>query len=244
MPRRTLDRFLSRSGAASRTEAATLIESGRVAVNGRRVFDPGQWIDPDRDEVTLDGERVTRTASRVALFNKPRGVLVTRHDPQGRPTVTDTLPAPFSDDSALKPVGRLDQASAGLLLFVTDTDLGARLLDPEHHVAKRYRVKLRPAPSESGLEAWREGMEIGDSTPTLPAEVEVERLGEKSGVVTVTLVEGRNRQIRRMAEATGAEVEWLVRTHFGPLELGDLPPGEARWATAEERAALERASRG
>lgn len=169
------------------------------------------------------------------VFNKPRGVVSTLHDPDGRPTLLDTLPEQFKNNRALRPVGRLDRASAGLLLWTDDTDFANHLLSPETRLDKEYRVKVRPAPSEASLEAWRSGLDIGDETSTSPAKVEVEKVSEKSAVLRVTLREGRNRQIRRMAEAVGAKIEWLVRIRFGAIQLGDLAPGEARDATAEER---------
>lgn len=237
--RRTIDRFLSRAGVATREEAARAAAAGRITVNGEVVRDPGTWIDTAHDEVRLDGRRVEPLRSaRIILFNKPRGVVTTLADPEGRPAIRDALPEPYRSDAALRPVGRLDRASAGLLLLTDDTDLAARLLDPAAKVEKEYRVKLRPALSLEGLEAWRQGLDIGEREPTRPAAVEVERTGEKSAVLRVTLREGRNRQIRRMAAACGCEVEWLVRVRIGPIELGDLPAGGAREATEEERRAL------
>jgi 23S rRNA pseudouridine2605 synthase len=237
--RRTLDRFLSRSGVATREEAARAAADGRVTVNGAVVRDAGAWIDAGRDEIRLDGRRVVpREVTRLVLFNKPRGIVTTLSDPEGRPAIRDALPEPYRSDPALRPVGRLDRASAGLLLLTDDTDLAARLLDPVAKVEKEYRVKLRPPLAEESLAAWRRGLDIGEGGRTRPAAVEVEREGEKSAVLRVVLGEGRNRQIRRMAAACGSEVEWLVRVRIGPIELGALPPGGAREATDEERAGL------
>ena len=237
--RRTLDRYLSRCGVATREDAKRAIVAGRVKVGGQVIRDADHWITPGRDRVTLDGRPVReRTSTQVVLFNKPRGVVSTFSDPEGRPTLRDTLPSPWRDDPGLRPVGRLDRASAGLLLFTDSTDLADRLLSPEFHVEKEYRVKVRPAPSDATLAAWRRGVDIGDATPTAPAGITLERTSEKSAVIGFVLREGRNRQIRRMAEAAGSKVEWLVRRRFGPIALGDLPPGEARLATADELSAL------
>lgn len=237
--RRTLDRFLSRAGVASREEAARAAAAGRVTVNGAVVRDAGAWIDVERDDVRLDGRPVVaRDRTRLVLLNKPRGIVTTLSDPEGRPGIRDALPEPFRSDRALRPVGRLDRASAGLLLLTDDTDLAARLLDPASKVEKEYRVKLRPPLAPADLAAWRTGLDLGGGERTRPAAVEVEREGEKSAVLRVTLREGRNRQIRRMAAACGSEVEWLVRVRIGPIALGDLPAGAAREASAEERAAL------
>jgi 23S rRNA pseudouridine2605 synthase len=234
--RRTLDRTLSRAGAATREGAARAIRDGRVTVGGAIVRDPATWIDPERDEVRLDGEIVLPLArTELVLLNKPRGVVTTLSDPEGRPTVRDLLPA---GSGTLRPVGRLDRASAGLLLLTNDTDLAERLLDPAEKIEKEYRVKLRPPPDEPTLAAWRRGVDIGDETPTRPAQVEIERAGPKSAVLRIVLREGRNRQIRRMAAAAGCEVEWLVRVRIGPIELGELPPGGTRDATTEERRAI------
>ncbi|MFQ5653535.1 MAG: pseudouridine synthase, partial [Planctomycetota bacterium] len=203
------------------------------------VTDPCRWIDTAADRVTVDGRQARPIArSRVVIYNKPRGVLVTRRDPEGRPTVHEELPEAFRGDPSLRPVGRLDRASAGLLLFTDDTDLADGLLGPDSGVHKTYRVKLVPTPSQEDLSRLRAGIDIGDATPTAPARIEVERRGVKSAVLRVTLAEGRNRQIRRMAAAVACEVEWLVRTAFGAIRLGNLRPGDAREATTEECAAL------
>ncbi len=242
--RRTVDRFLSRCGIASRTRAAGLIREGRVAVNGRTATDPDQWIDPARDRVTVDGAPVAAPARhQLVLFNKPRGVLVTERDPQGRPTVRDALPEPFRSDPALRPAGRLDQDSGGLLLFTSDNDLAEAILDKRSRLAKRYRVKFVPAPDPPALETMRRGVEIGDRTPTLPARIRVERTGPRSAVLEIEIVEGRNRQIRRMAAAVGCQVQWLVRVAIGPVRLEALEVGEAREATEAEAEALRAEAR-
>ncbi|MEM7262159.1 MAG: pseudouridine synthase [Planctomycetota bacterium] len=232
--RRTIDRYLSRCGVASREEARRWIAAGRVAVNGRVTERADRWIDPSRDQVTVDGRAVSeRHSTQVVIFNKPRGVLVTASDPDGRPVVSDVVPERFRS-SALRPVGRLDKASAGLLLLTDDTDLAAKLLDPTSHVEKEYRVKVSPAPSEATLGRWRTGTDIGDATPTAPAVVAIERESERSTVLRFTLTEGRNRQIRRMVAAESGEIEWLVRLRFGPIKLGELEPGEAREVSKSE----------
>ncbi len=210
-----------------------------MQVDGETVRDLDRWIDPVQSRITLDGTVVLpRTGTAIVVFNKPRGFITTLSDPEGRPTVRDALPEPFASDRALRPVGRLDRASAGLLLFTDDTDVAERLLSPATKLEKEYRVKVRPALDLEALEAWRRGIDIGDETKTAPAQVEVEKVSPKSAVVRVTLKEGRNRQIRRMAEASGSRVEWLVRVRFGPIELGELAPGEARIADTLERRGL------
>ena len=218
-----------------------MILRGRVSVSGRVERDPGRWVSPGRQEITLDGQPVNPIQeTTLVLFNKPRGVVSTLSDPEGRPCLRDALPHPLAEIRGLRPIGRLDRASAGLLLWSNDTDLAQQLLDPEFHVEKEYRVKVRPQLSDDELQAWRQGLNIGDRELTLPAGVEVERTSKKSAVLRVTLREGRNRQIRRMAQVGDHQVEWLVRVRLGPIELGDLGAGEARLATHEEQLALER----
>ena len=239
-----LVRFLSKCNVASREQARALVRAGRVRVNGRVVREGALRIDPQRDRVLLDDDVVTWPDPAADLVwwmvNKPRGVLATTHDPEGRPTVMDLVPTPVAP--GLAPVGRLDKASAGLLLLANDNRLAARLLDPRSHVAKRYRVKARGHPGEEALRRWRcetlrvQGLALG------PMDVEVERSGPRSTWLWITLAEGRNRQIRRRLEAEGHDVEVLVRVAFGPLELGTLPPGAARRLTGPERALLEEAA--
>lgn len=237
-----LERLLSKWRVASRTEAQTLVREGRVCVGGHVTRDPRRWIDPVAESVEVDGVRVgDRTTGRERvwlLLNKPRGVVATTHDPQGRPTVMDLVAA--QRVPGLAPVGRLDLASAGLLLLTDDAALADRLLDPRSHVAKTYRVKVRGHATAATLDALRRDTLVEDGLTLGPMEVEVEREGPRSTWLTIRLREGKNRQIRRRLEALGHEVEVLVRTHFGPIALGDLPPRAARTLTAEELRALAR----
>ncbi|MEM7166421.1 MAG: pseudouridine synthase [Planctomycetota bacterium] len=237
--RRTIDRYLSRCGAATRGEAARLVAAGRVKVNGQRVTDVNAWINIARDEVTIDGKAVElQTDRRIVAYNKPRGVLVTANDPEGRPTVLQKLPEEFRKDRTLRPVGRLDKASGGLLLLTNDNDLSARILDSNTKLMKFYRVKVRPAADSSAVHRLRIGVDIGDKRRTDTARVEVERESPKSSVLRIGIHEGRNRQIRRMATAVGCEVEWLVRIAIGPIELGDAEVGSARDLSRDEVEAL------
>ncbi len=217
-----------------------MIRRGRVSVAGKIERDPGRWVSPGREVITLDGHLVKPIRkTTLVLFNKPRGIVSTLSDPEGRPCLRHALPKPLSEIRGLRPVGRLDRASAGLLLWTNDTDLAQQLLDPEFHVEKEYRVKLRPQLNDEELQAWRQGLNIGDPELTLPAAVEVERTSKRSAVLRVTLREGRNRQIRRMAQVGDHQVEWLVRVRLGPIELGALGAGEARLATQQELLALK-----
>lgn len=238
-----LVRFLSKCNVASRAQARDLVRAGRVTINGRVVKDGSRRVDPVRDRVTLDGVAVSLDdAARDVtwwMVNKPRGAVSTTSDPEGRPTVMDLVPRPHP--AGLAPVGRLDKASAGLLLLANDNALAARLLDPRTHVEKVYRVKVRGHPDATTLHGWRtehvheEGLDLG------PMRVDVERVGPRSTWLVIGLSEGRNRQIRRRMEAAGHEVEVLIRLAFGPLALEDLAPGAARRLTAGELAALRAA---
>ena len=239
-PALPLVRYLSRCNVASRTQARQLVLAGRVRVNGRVCTEGARRIDPRRDGVTLDHVEVRLPQGERELVwwvaNKPRGVVCTTKDPEGRPTVMDLVPPPHAP--GLAPVGRLDKASAGLIVLTNDAVAADRLLAPGSHVPKTYRVKVRGHPSGDVLRAWRtetrevEGLALG------PMAVELEREGPKSTWLRITLDEGKNRQIRRRCGADGHEVQVLVRVAFGPLVLGELAPGAARPLSADEQAAL------
>ncbi|MFM8979609.1 MAG: pseudouridine synthase [Planctomycetia bacterium] len=235
-----LERLLSRWRVASRTQAQQWVRAGRVSVAGRVTHDPRRWVDPAAEEVCVDGVRAGPPAASGPacwlLLNKPRGVVSTTHDPEGRPTVMDLVRAHAVP--GLAPVGRLDKASAGLLLLTDDARLADRLLDPASHLAKRYRVKVRGRVQPPMLEALRSTALEEDGLVLGPMQVEVEREGPRSCWLAVVLREGKNRQIRRRLEALGLEVEVLVRTAFGPLELGTLPAGAVRVLDPHEVAAL------
>jgi 23S rRNA pseudouridine2605 synthase len=177
----------------------------------------------------VDGGLVGVEAREVWAVNKPRGVVSTAREPGGRRAVVELV----DSEARLYPVGRLDADSTGLLLLTNDGELANRLTHPRYEVAKTYVVELRRPPSEADLRRLADGVALDDG-PTAPAELR--RLGERE--VEVTLREGRNRQVRRMAEAVGNEVTALRRVRFGPVALGDLPEGAARRLSADEVAAL------
>ena len=236
-----LARALSRAGRATRTEAARLVAAGRVRVDGRVVRDPEHRVDPARARIVVDGLPLAAPpahgAAEVLLLNKPRGLLVTRSDPDGRPTVFDLLPR---DRGLLRCVGRLDASSAGLLLATSDTRLASAIEDPAAGIPRVYRVKVRPRLADGTRAALLAGAVI-DGKRVRPAAVEVESHGPRSSWVLLTLREGRNREIRRLCAGAGLEVEHLVRVAFGPVLLGDLAPG--RWRPlGEEEARLLRAA--
>lgn len=238
-----LERLLSKWRVASRTQAQALVRAGRVTVDGRTVRDPRRWVVPGREALALDGRPLgapgTAGGTVYLLLNKPRGVLSTTRDPEGRPTVMDLVRAHAT--AGLAPVGRLDQASAGLLLLTDDHELAARLLDPRSHVAKAYRVKVRGHLAPEAIESLRRDTLEEDGLRLGPMEVAIESVGPRSTWLEITLCEGKNRQIRRRLEALGHEVEVLVRTRFGPLPLGDLPAGGTRVLTSADVERLRKA---
>lgn len=236
-----LNRYLARSGVASRRAADELIASGRVLVNGRRPPPEGRLVDPEVDRVTIDGAPVEPAAGHAYLaLNKPAGFVVTASDPRGRPTIYDLL-GEHTGGRRLFYVGRLDAATRGLLLVTDDGELANRLAHPRHKVAKEYEAVVRGVPSEGDLRALRGGIELEDGR-TGPAEVEL--IGSAAGASTLRVVirEGRNRQVRRMLEAVGHEVRGLRRTAFGPIRLGRLKEGSTRRLRDAEVDALRAAA--
>jgi 23S rRNA pseudouridine2605 synthase len=233
---------LSKWHVASRKEAEDLVRKGRVAVNGSDGRDVARPVNPARDRIEVDGARIgppDRASYAYFVVNKPRGVVTTTKDPEGRRTVMDLVPG--APAPGLAPVGRLDQDSAGLLLLTNDHGLAARLLDPVSHVAKTYRVKVKGRVDEDVLHRMRTERVVVDGLELEPFAVAVESVGPRSTWLRITLEEGKNRQIRRQCEALGHEVEMIVRMTFGPLELGALKPGAFRPLGAAELAALRRA---
>lgn len=209
-------------------------------MNGTATDDPDRWVDPLRDRITLDGKRIRTAARSYILLHKPKGYLTTRHDPLGRPTVYDLL---GEVGEWLAPVGRLDLETSGLLILTNDTAFGDRVTDPEHKVAKTYRVKTARPLAEDEVERLRRGVELRDGL-TRPAVVRRLRDAAAHTVIEIVITEGRNRQVRRMLEAVGNKVAKLVRTAIGPVGIGDLPEGGWRRLTAGEVAALGGGTRG
>ena len=205
--------------------------AGRVTVGGEVVRDPARDVG-EGDDVRVDGSPVGAEAREVWAVNKPAGVVSTAREPGSRPAVVELV----ESEARLYPVGRLDADSTGLVLLTNDGELANRLTHPRYEVAKAYRVELRRPPSETDLRRLARGVELDDG-PTAPAEAR--RLGERE--IEIVLREGRNRQVRRMAEAVGNEVVALRRVRFGPIELGGLPEGQARRLSAEEIASLREA---
>ena len=235
-----LNRYLARSGVASRRAADALIASGRVLVNGRRPPAEGRLVDPERDRVTVDGVPVEPAAGHVYLaLNKPAGFVVTARDPEGRYTVYDLL-GEHLQGRRLFYVGRLDTDSTGLLLMTDDGELANRLAHPRHKVPKEYLAVVRGVPSEADLRRLREGVELEDG-PTQPAEAVLIGSAARVSELRIVIREGRNRQVRRMLAAVGHEVRSLRRTAFGPIRLGRLKEGSSRRLRPAEVASLRAA---
>ncbi len=224
----SLDRALSKLGAASRAEARTLIAAGRVRLNGRVVNDPALPVVPETARLTIDGRNIRREVWRCIAFHKPRGVVTTHRDPEGRETVFDVL---GDDGRGLVAVGRLDRASSGLLLLTNDTQLANRLTDPNGRVTRRYVITVRGRVSDDAVRAIERGLEVpaaGGRRERLHASsVAIRKASNRETHLVVELTQGRNREARRLFEAVGHQVTRLHRVAFGPIELGDLPPG--RW---------------
>lgn len=223
-----LAKFLAHGGVASRRAAEKLIRDGRVTVGGVVATDPALDVD-DGDDVRVDGDLVGHEPREVWAVNKPAGVVSTAREPGRRRAVVELV----ASEARLYPVGRLDADSTGLLLLTNDGELANRLTHPRFEVPKTYRVELRRPPSAAELRRLAEGVELEDGK-TAPAGVR--RLGQRE--IEMVIREGRNRQLRRMAEAVGNRVVSLRRVRFGPIELGSLAEGGARRLGAEEVEAL------
>lgn len=229
-----LAKFLATAGVCSRRAAEEIVRCGRVSVGGELVLDPARDVGPE-DAVKLDGKPVLKQRDQVVYaVNKPAGVVSTARDPQGRPTVVSLI----ASERRLYPVGRLDIDTTGLILLTDDGELAHRLTHPRFEVPKTYRVQLGGPPiRDRALRALREGVGLDDG-PTAPAQVR--RVGP--GTIEIMIHEGRKRQVKRMCEHVGHRVRSLERVGFGPLKLGNLPPGAHRQLTAAEVRALSDAA--
>ena len=227
-----LDRALSKLGLASRTEARALILSGRVKVGGRVARDPAMTVVPETAKIAIDGRQKARTARRTIVLHKPSGVITTRRDPEGRPTVFDVL---GDEAQGLVAAGRLDRATTGLLILTTDTQLANYLTDPSNAFIRRYVVTVRGALSDDEAHAMERG--IGHMTAH---SVVIRKRSARETHLIIELTEGRNREVRQLCASVGHEVTRLKRVAFGPIELGELAPGTWRDVTKAEERALGR----
>jgi 23S rRNA pseudouridine2605 synthase len=244
MPAERLQKIIAAAGVASRRKAEELITSGRVQVNGKMVTELGTKADPEQDHIRVDG-KLLHAPERYSyiVLNKPKGYVTTVSDPEKRPTVMDLV---RSVRGRVYPVGRLDWASEGLLLLTNDGELANALMKASSNVPKTYVVKVAGQPEEAKLEKLRRGVSIaekgGRRVRTAPARIKLIREGDNPWL-EVTIVEGRNRQVRKMFEEVGHHVEKIRRVQYGPLTL-DVPPGEFRSLSLQEVAKLKKAASG
>jgi 23S rRNA pseudouridine2605 synthase len=231
--------MLSKLGVCSRSQAGQWIREGRVSLDGHVIRDPERPVLIDRQQLAVDGRPVQRAACVYVAFNKPRGLVVSASDEQGRATVYTALAA--AGLPWLGPVGRLDKASEGLLLLSNDTGWAAGITDPATHLDKTYHVQVAGKPDASVLAAMLAGTE--DAGDWLKARrVSLLRTGEKNAWLEVVLDEGRNRHIRRLLAALGFDVLRLIRVAIGPLALGGLAKGQWRRLSADEVRSLAASS--
>lgn len=225
-----LQKFMADNGVASRRKSEELIASGKVKVNGA-VASIGDKIDPKHDKVTVSGKRITVDNEFVyIMLHKPRGFITTMSDERDRNCVAQLV----SDvGKRVYPIGRLDRESEGLLLLTNDGELANAITHPKKHVPKTYRVTVRPSISEEQITKLTTGINI-DGRMTAPSEVHVLERQEGRVVISITIYEGRNRQIRKMCEALSLEVARLKRLQIGPVKLGMLPQGKYRFLTDDE----------
>jgi 23S rRNA pseudouridine2605 synthase len=229
-----IQRALARAGILSRRKAEELVANGRVTVNGA-LAQVGQTVDPDRDVILVDGNRVDRPAPlEWFVLHKPAGVITSRHDPEGRKTVFDLVPK----RPGLTYVGRLDYLTEGVLLLTTDGTAAHRLTHPSRKLERTYVASVI-GDAEDATERAHHGVELEDGV-VRPKKFRAEKLGRLRWELTITIAEGKNREVRRFCEALGLQVDRLVRVKFGPVELGDLPVGKVRSLTKVEVKALEK----
>ena len=236
-----LQKILSAAGVASRRASEQLILEGRVMVNGKTVRELGTKADPRKDAIKVDGRRIkTDVAHRYIVLYKPKGYVTTRKDPEGRKTVMDLI----GQGAYIYPVGRLDYDTEGLLLMTTDGDLAARLMHPRHEVDKEYEVIVMGTPDARAIEKLRKGVFIeGGRTSAADVHVGTTVKGARpTTLLTITIREGRNRQIRKMCSAVRLPVRDLRRIRMGPITLGRLKPGQWRDLTPAEIKRLQSAA--
>ena len=230
-----LDKFLCDCGIGTRSQVKAILKSGAVTVDGKPERDSGRKIDPDTQVICYQGECLGKTGRVVLMLNKPAGYVTATEDARER-TVMELLPTEMKHMD-LKPVGRLDKATEGLLLFTNDGDLLHRLISPKKEVPKLYYARHEGRAGEADIAAFAAGILLADGTQCLPAKLEP--LGDGESLVTVC--EGKYHQVRRMMASRGLRVEYLERRQEGALTLGDLPRGQTRLLTESEVAELDRA---
>ena len=228
-----LDKFLCDSGVGTRSQVKAILKSGRVTVDGKLEKDGSRKIDPQSQIVALDGTELNRRGTVVLMLNKPAGFVTATEDPVER-TVMELLPAELKHLD-VKPVGRLDKATEGLLLFTNDDDLLHKLISPKKEVPKVYYARHEGTAGQEDIDAFAAGLTLRDGLECLPAKLEPLGPGES----LITVCEGKYHQVRRMMASRGMTVTYLERRQEGNLPLGDLPRGSVRELTDAEIAALE-----
>ncbi len=231
-----LQKVLAQAGVASRRAAELMVAEGRIEVNGELVTEQGRRVDPRRDVIRVDGARIPPPREHVYLvFNKPRGVVSTMSDPQGRPTLSDYLGS--YSRQGLFHVGRLDTDTDGMLLLTNDGDFAQAMMHPSFELTKTYVAEVEGDLNEATAKRLASGIRLEDG-PVKPDRIRVGAKARHRSMVTVVLHEGRNRIVRRMFDAVGHPVTSLSRIQIGPVRMGHLRPGELRDVTSEELGAL------
>lgn len=229
--------MFSKYGIASRTDARKEIKSGRVTVNGKRVRDPELWVSLSSDSIKWNGLNLLAQKKIYLMLYKPKGVVTSHGDPEQRRTIYDLL---ADAEKWVFPVGRLDIDTSGLLLLTNDTKFGEELTNPLSKIPKTYQLKINLHPNPGQLKMLEGGITLKNGERTLPAKVRILRNTERHTRLQIMIVEGKNRQLRRMIEALGGKVLKLVRTRIGSLALGDLQVGRYRKLTSQDMALLRR----
>ncbi|RRD49287.1 pseudouridine synthase [Arachnia propionica] len=230
-----LQKVLAAAGVASRRASEILIEEGRVEVNGKVVTEQGRRVDPERDTIRVDGARIPPPRRHQYLVvNKPRGVVSTMDDPEGRRTLADLLPR---RSERLFHVGRLDTDTEGLILLTNDGEFANRMTHPRYEVPKTYLAEVAGLVEPRTIKRLEKGLRLDDG-PVKPDRVKLVSRSETRSLLSITLHEGRNRIVRRMMDAVGHPVDRLARTAIGPVRLGQLTVGTARDLSRDELGAL------
>lgn len=231
MPLERLQKILSQAGIASRREAEKMIKEGRVSVNGKIITQLGFKADSAKDHIKVDGKRVDKFEPKITIIlNKPKGYISTVKDPTGRPTVMDLVKRV---KGRIYPVGRLDFDAEGILFLTNDGDLAFKLSHPRFSIPRIYMVKVSGLPKEKDLLRLKKGVTLEDGKAKA-ISCEIIRVSDKNTWVKMVVTEGRNHLVKRMFRAIGHSVLKLKRVQFGPIKLGNLPPGEFRFLTDEE----------
>jgi 23S rRNA pseudouridine2605 synthase len=228
-----LNKYLANLGIASRRDIKTFLKSQNVTVNGESIKEAGFRVDPQKDEIRINGKEIKQPELVYYLINQPKGVVSTTADEYGRKNVISLIPT----EERIYPVGRLDKDTTGLLILTNDGELTNQLIHPRYHVDKIYRLQIAGMITKEQLRALRNGVLLDDGI-TYPASVVITKSNNANTFLEMTIHEGRNRQIRRMCETVGIKLLELQRVKFGSLSLGNLPIGKFRKLKKEEIASL------